>query len=58
MLPKDRRSEVSIVESAKPTTPCRVCHSTDWWWPSDSYLGKKEWICGRCHPNPKGKEVK
>ena len=36
----------------KPNYPCPACHSTDWWWPSDSYWGPKQWVCGQCHPNP------
>lgn len=35
----------------KPDKPCQVCGS-DWYWPGDYYLGKKEWVCQRCHPPP------
>lgn len=36
----------------KPTHPCSICGSTDWWWQPDSRWGPGEWLCGRCHPNP------
>ncbi len=31
----------------KPTKPCYVCGSNDWWQRPDG-----GWLCGRCHPNP------
>lgn len=39
-------------EQRKPTRPCLVCGVTTWWWATNSYWGVKQWICGRCHPNP------
>lgn len=33
----------------KPDKPCYVCGSNDWW------LRDDEWLCNRCHPEPKGK---
>jgi len=34
----------------RPTHPCHICGTTDWWW-RQTY-GPGEWLCGRCHPNP------
>lgn len=31
----------------KPTKPCYVCGSSNWWLTSDG-----RYLCGRCHPNP------
>jgi len=31
----------------KPTKPCWVCGSNDWWLTPDG-----QYLCGRCHPNP------
>lgn len=31
----------------KPTKPCYVCGTNDWWQRPDG-----GWLCGRCHPNP------
>ena len=40
----------------KPDRVCLVCGANDWW--LRTALGKPEWLCGRCHPNPpKGKTV-
>lgn len=36
----------------KPTKPCTICGSTDYYWPGDYYVGPKVWICVRCHPKP------
>lgn len=38
-----------------PDKDCSNCRSNDWYWPDDSYVGKKKWICGKCHPKPGGK---
>ncbi len=37
--------------STKPERPCHICGS-DWYWPGDYYWGRKQWICGGCHPPP------
>jgi len=39
------------VVRAKPTHPCSICHSTDWWWRPDNQWGLGEWLCNRYHPN-------
>lgn len=39
----------------KPTRPCFVCGSYDWWLRKVGF-GAEAWLCGRCHPNP-NKEV-
>jgi len=43
-------------EPKKPAKPCLNCGTNDWWlcegW------GKKEWRCGKCHPKPRGLEIK
>jgi len=43
-------------EPKKPTEPCLVCGTNDWWlcegW------GKKVYRCGKCHPKPRGLEIK
>ena len=31
----------------RPTKPCHICGSDNWWWRPDG-----SWVCGRCHPNP------
>ena len=31
----------------RPTKPCYICSSNDWWQRSDG-----GWLCNRCHPNP------
>ena len=31
----------------KPTKPCYICGSNDWWQRADG-----SWNCNRCHPNP------
>lgn len=31
----------------RPTKPCYVCGSDDWWQRPDG-----GWACGKCHPNP------
>ena len=36
----------------KPTNPCTVCGSYNWWRRNGS-----GWLCGRCHPEPQGKEL-
>ena len=42
-----------------PLEPCYVCKQYAWYWPGDYYKGKKNWICGVCHPRPDSKsEVK
>jgi hypothetical protein len=39
----------------KPTRPCACCGSTEQWWrPESKWGGPGEWLCGRCHPKPKG----
>jgi len=45
-------SQSEETKPPKPDKPCHVCGGTDWWWPGDSYVGKKTWICVRCHPCP------
>lgn len=32
---------------SRPSSPCHNCHSNTWW------LRGNEWICGRCHPDPR-----
>ena len=39
----------------KPTEPCVMCGTDSWYWPDDNYMGKKEWVCGKCHPKLEGK---
>lgn len=36
----------------RPTKPCHICGSSDWWQRSASQWGPGEWLCNRCHPNP------
>ena len=38
---------------AKPARPCPNCHPATWYLPGEYYAGKKQWLCGRCHPEPK-----
>jgi len=33
----------------KPTNPCTICGSYNWWRRNGS-----GWLCGRCHPEPQG----
>jgi hypothetical protein len=35
----------------KPAYPCSICGSKNWWRRDGS------WLCGRCHPEPRGKEL-
>ncbi|MDP2729557.1 MAG: DUF3854 domain-containing protein [Dehalococcoidales bacterium] len=35
----------------KPAYPCSVCGSKNWWRRDGT------WLCGRCHPEPQGKEL-
>jgi hypothetical protein len=35
----------------KPDYPCSVCGTNNWWRRNGS------WLCGRCHPEPQGKEL-
>jgi hypothetical protein len=42
----------------KPTHPCPVCKSTDWWWKPANEWGPGAWLCGRCHPNPSNNATK
>lgn len=37
----------------KPTRPCWNCGTNEWWL-RDKGIGKSEWLCARCRPNPKG----
>jgi len=36
-----------------PAYPCPVCKSTDWWWRPACEQGPGDWLCGRCHPQPR-----
>jgi hypothetical protein len=36
----------------KPTHPCYACGSNNWWQRNGG-----EWVCGRCHPNPRGEII-
>ena len=36
----------------KPNRPCSNCKSNKWWL-RDKGWGKPEWLCCRCHPEPK-----
>ena len=37
----------------KPDKPCYICGSMKWWLPKgDWFIGRKQWICGCCHPPP------
>ena len=38
--------------AGRPTYPCPICGSTDWWWRQNNWAPKGEWLCARCHPNP------
>lgn len=40
----------------KPNRLCSRCGSNDWWL-RDSEHGPAEWLCNRCHPNPKEKDA-
>ena len=36
----------------KPTLPCYVCGSDEWWWrPPRELVGPGSWLCGRCRPS-------
>jgi hypothetical protein len=36
----------------KPTYPCYICGANNWW-----KRNSGEWVCGRCHPEPRGEEL-
>ena len=36
----------------KPTEPCLICKTNNWW--LRTAWGKGEYICGVCHPEPRG----
>jgi len=36
-----------------PTSPCHVCGCGDYWLREASIWGRPEWLCDRCHPEPK-----
>jgi len=38
-------------QNSKPTKPCCICGSNDWWQRPDG-----GWLCNKCHPNPKKKK--
>lgn len=35
---------------SKPDKPCYVCGANKWW--LRERVGRPEWVCGQCHPNP------
>jgi len=41
------------IRPPQPDKGCHSCGSNDWYWPDDSYVGKREWLCSKCHPKPR-----
>ena len=46
----------AVADPPKPDRPCYVCGANKWWlrrgW------GKPEYVCGVCHPKPRGLKTK
>ena len=42
----------------KPAAPCFNCHTVAWYWPGEYFIGKKRWLCGKCHPVTKVTVIK
>jgi len=40
------------INDKKPAYPCTVCGADNWWRRNGA-----GWLCGRCHPEPQGKEL-
>ena len=38
----------------QPALPCHNCSCVDYWLREANQWGKAEWLCSRCHPQPKG----
>lgn len=47
MLRRDIDFGEGIIKMRKPTKPCHICGTNDWWQRSDG-----AWLCNQCHPNP------
>lgn len=40
------------LQNSKPTKPCHICGSMEWWWRKASPWGPGQWLCCVCHPKP------